>query len=539
MSDGRIFTDWSDLNSTAQLDELPFRRKVRHVLLGLTAPTCAGHRKWALFQIKRSYSLIYAIVVPFAVALLIGFVISQHIPVMENYHEVTYREEAREPEKVLDDVEPVEPIKTEDESEPGQQLIDNIIREIASENSYEDDPSTESAPNDMPSITDLTVVANISPFKMKAFVDGSGLKRQRKEGLEKYGPPGSRDSVLLALRWLKKTQNADGTWGRTKPAMTSLALLAYLAHAETPASEEFGYTVEKAIVWLLDNQKPDGRFNNSDVHEYSLPIAAYALSEAFSMTQIPDVRYAAEKAVDLVIKGQQPGGGWDYNCKVTQRNDTSFSGWCIQALKAAKLASLDVDGLDQAIARAADGLRQNYRGNSEYGGFGYTSGAQGHGLTSVGVLGLQLMGYAESAEVEAGLRTLSMDKFKFDLMSPKCGKNGLYYWYYATQAMFHKGGDIWKAWDKSFSTDLVSNQKVIPEDQSDYVDHKGQPRAIGFWDQYEGSGKDEGPVFATLLCVLQLEVYYRYLPSFQAPDQNIPDAAPLQRRDDVNIQIVI
>ena len=82
-----------------------------------------------------------------------------------------------------------------------------------------------------------------------------GTRMNRKKGMDKYGAhPQNETAVLLALRWLKKNQESDGSWGKTKPAMTSLALLTYLAHAETPDSAEFGFTVEQAMRWLLENQ---------------------------------------------------------------------------------------------------------------------------------------------------------------------------------------------------------------------------------------------------------------------------------------------
>ena len=39
---------------------------------------------------------------------------------------------------------------------------------------------------------------------------------------------------MKSLRWMKQTQNKDGSWGNRKVAYTGLALLAYLGHCETP-----------------------------------------------------------------------------------------------------------------------------------------------------------------------------------------------------------------------------------------------------------------------------------------------------------------
>ncbi|UQT43167.1 hypothetical protein M5E88_10450 [Akkermansia muciniphila] len=61
---------------------------------------------------------------------------------------------------------------------------------------------------------------------------------------ENRGTPQCEEAVVKSLRWLKKQQNKDGSWGGAphnyKCAMTGMALLSYLAHCETPLSEEFG-----------------------------------------------------------------------------------------------------------------------------------------------------------------------------------------------------------------------------------------------------------------------------------------------------------
>ena len=73
---------------------------------------------------------------------------------------------------------------------------------------------------------------------------------------ENGGTPQCEEAVVKSLKWLQKQQNKDGSWGGTpqnsKCAMTGLALLYYLAHCETPLSEDFGETVLKGISFLVD-----------------------------------------------------------------------------------------------------------------------------------------------------------------------------------------------------------------------------------------------------------------------------------------------
>ena len=60
-----------------------------------------------------------------------------------------------------------------------------------------------------------------------------------------------------------------------------------------------------------------------------------------------------------------------------------------------------------------------------------------------------------------------------------------YYWYYATQAMYHMQGDYWETWNEKTKVVLVETQE-----------------------------KSGGRVYATSIKLLMLEVYYRHLPLY-------------------------
>jgi hypothetical protein len=277
-------------------------------------------------------------------------------------------------------------------------------------------------------------------------------------------------------------------------------------------------------------------FNNRDGHNYSHPIATYALCEAFAMTKIPQVKYAAEKAMDVIIKGHHESGGWDYNCKQNERDDTSYMGWCAQALKAGYLADIEIEDIDMHMRLAVDGFRKNYRDADGYGGFGYTGPGMG-GLTGVGVLCMQLLGATKANEVRNGLNTLEKTTFNWEGGG---NFNNNYFWYYITQAKFHAGGDVWNRWNKTFSPVLVKEQTRIPKEKSGYVDHKGVPKEIGWWEMDKAiTGHTDGEVMDTTLCALQLQVYYRYLPTFKSPkDIDEVEISLSDDDDDIVIEIL-
>jgi hypothetical protein len=364
----------------------------------------------------------------------------------------------------------------------------------------------------------------------------------RNGALKKWGGNGgasstsTEEAVLKALRWLKKEQQSDGSWKGDKqnapPAMTALALLTFLAHGEIPAtSKEFGLTVKKAIEWLITNQNANGHFNGKDGNDYSQPIAAYALCEAYSLIQHPDIKQAAIKAVSEIIKGQNANGNFGYKLIPSDRDDTSYMGWCCQALKAANIAQFEYDlpGLDPAIKKAIAGFKLNA---SADGGFGYIE--QGKtGLSGAGVLCLQILGNPQASEVKKTMKFLEACTFSFANYNnqPYNGNSPLYYWYYITQAKFQHNADSFIAWNKQFSPELCKTQ-IIEKDAIEDID--GKKVDIGYWKSPSSGEHTGGTVQDTCLCALMLEVYYRYLPSFKYVEEK---ETIVKEKEDTNIRI--
>jgi hypothetical protein len=333
----------------------------------------------------------------------------------------------------------------------------------------------------------------------------------RAGGVKKYGgSKGGQLAVNKALRWLAKVQNADGSWGSNSPAHTGIALLVFLAHGETPLSEQYGKTVQMAMRWLA-NYATDEKTMSSGIRgqrAYGHGIATYAISESYAMTKIPFMQTAMERAVDVIVKGQQPGGGFDYAYAKGERWDLSVSGWQFQALKAARVAGSTNEGIKKAIEESIKFMRKTAYANYT---FGYTSAGGSSNLTGAGTVGLQLLGAGASPEVKGAIGHINSKRYELynsvadkpqDWMevSEKC----LYGWYYDTQAIFNaqdtgSGKSDWKKWREVFEKVLIRAQN--PE---------------GYWETkgHIGGADIPGRVLATCFSALQLEVYYRYLPTF-------------------------
>ncbi|MEI6563233.1 MAG: prenyltransferase/squalene oxidase repeat-containing protein [bacterium] len=349
------------------------------------------------------------------------------------------------------------------------------------------------------------------------------------------GTKRGEDAVMRALRWLKAKQDEDGSWKTVDqaypdhaPAMAGLALLCFLAHGETPASPEFGQTVERAMKYIVSKQGPNGGFGEkpfSDHGTYEHGICTYAIAEGFGLTKIMALKEAMDKGIQIIINGQQACGGYDYAYKAEPRWDMSVTGWQLQAMKAAKMAGCSNEKLEESITKAIDFLRKiNIPGQ---GGFGY-SGNNGApdskstpSMTGAATLCLQLLGKPDCKEVKNGLKWLNDNPVTVEWEKGDGGKHAVYAWYYITQAKFQKGGPDWKAWNTMFSTALIKGQII-----------EGK---LGHWEGGD-SGWASGIVYTTTLSCLMLEVYYRYLPTFQHVE-NAPDAPVAAKSDDVVVEV--
>lgn len=331
------------------------------------------------------------------------------------------------------------------------------------------------------------------------------LQRLKENG----GTPACEEAVVKGLRWLKANQAADGSWGGQKAAMTGLALLAYFGHCETPASEEFGDSVQRGIVYLVNlNMKNKGKMaSNFTVVSWSYEhaIATYALAEAYTFCkelkhEVPNLREATEMAGQFIIDNQHEKGGWAYSyAKKAGHADVSVAGWQIQALKACNHTGITYRGMSPCISKAVKYLNSCQNAN---GGFGYAGPNVGEAgyftLTGVGMLCNQMWGKS-AAEVHKGAQYVLANS-KFDYNTRFCD---LYGHYYESQAMMQRGGDDWKQYNTMFRDQLLNNQD-----------------ADGSWKVPGGGAKDiravassyvSDKVYRTCLCTLMLEVYYRFL----------------------------
>ena len=264
-------------------------------------------------------------------------------------------------------------------------------------------------------------------------------------------------------------------------------------------------------------------FSPTDGNEYSFLIGTYALCEAYGMTKNPNCKEAAQQCLYRIVENQSSTGGWDYKLnKNSTRDDLSFAGWAIQALKAGKMAGLHHEGMQTAINKAVNCLKK--RSYSKSGGFTYTPSSNNNGgntgLAGVGTLAMQFLGRGSESEVLNALDVMRdwVPAFEADkVCGKKPGGSPQYYCYYATQCKYQAGMkagatkqdvDSWVKWNNEMKKLYPASIIDLPEKVADV---NGKDHAQGYYQNTDAHSSR--PYMDTCLAALQLMVYYRYLPT--------------------------
>ena len=354
---------------------------------------------------------------------------------------------------------------------------------------------------------------------------------------ERGGNTSSEAAVERGLEFLARHQESDGHWSlndfargetyqgaagegamESDTAATGLALLAFLGAGYTHEKDKYREEVGAALFWLMANQEDNGDLfsgvgGSKYTWLYSHGIASIALCEAYGMTQDPNLREAAQKALNFIAAAQEPSlGGWRYAPGVG--TDTSVSGWQMMALKSGQLAGLNVsqecfDGIDRWLKSAASPANPAtyiYRPGAEQ----LHQRTPSLAMTAEGML-MRLYVSKDRADSTLldGARKLQKNLPGTRGEAPEGAysesERDAYYWYYATQILFQLQGPAWDDWNNQLRPMLVQTQATSGW-QSGSWDPLGPKK-----DRW---GQDGGRIYLTCLNLLMLEVYYRNLPLY-------------------------
>jgi hypothetical protein len=368
------------------------------------------------------------------------------------------------------------------------------------------------------------------------------------------GDSNTEASVELALGWLARAQSRDGSWiaaahgaGReasnrspgpdgeyrhnagqkANTAMTGLALLAFLGAGNTHLEGTYKENVLAGLKYLISQQLPSGDLSGRDqvgreptvryARMYSHGMASLALTEAYGMTGDAALRPAIQAACQYSLNAMNPTtGGWRYEFPTNDPGDTSQFGWQAMLLTSAsnnQVISL-APGTRILMQRFLDSVSTGRSGGLA----AYRPRVNGAltpdhatpSMTAEAAASRLLLGLPYSASAAEETQRMLLRQL------PGQSEENLYYWYYATIAMFQlKGGmnpsephsaemgnAAWSQWNNALKHQLCASQVTTGPQQGSW-----NPTCI--WGSYGGR------VYSTALACMCLEVYYRYLPVYK------------------------
>lgn len=354
---------------------------------------------------------------------------------------------------------------------------------------------------------------------------------EKLRALDEFG--GSEETeaaVLNGLKYLASVQNQNGSFGSradhhskygdVRIGKTALSLLAFLGAGNSPGSNRtFALNSERAVKFLLQSQsRSNGHFGQGS--SYGHGIATYALAECFALTHDTKLVEPLERAIERILNEQKhsndkrQNGGWGYYFADdhTWSGDhwarTSISSWQLMALESARLGGINVPGKafeDAGVffANAWDSRRGAFRYSHDpermRSGYAILPASTPASMFALSILGLDLsspnMAGGRAFILERSptpYRRASVNRFVHE------ARGNLYFWYYATLAMFRTGGDDWKRWN------VAMKDTLLPAQSAD-----GSWPLISTYAEYAGDDHSDLS-YTTAMNVLTLEVYYRY-----------------------------
>jgi hypothetical protein len=302
--------------------------------------------------------------------------------------------------------------------------------------------------------------------------------------------PSAERAIQKGISWLIKAQNRDGSWGEdigSPPCIstTALCLLALSATGDTPKRGKNAFSIRRGLNFIFQRAKR----MRTDIHRFEeatmvhrklgTKIANYftaiCLAEISWMhddlnpREIKDVLHKLIRRIDAF---QQPNGGWQGGASIW----ATTTAWL--ALRSAYFSGITIR--KASLQKTLNFAKRRLRSANDY---------------DIGCLLRILYGVGlekNSKEIKRATRRLFASRQRYGAMM--WGEHYLSA-LFATHALLHEGGRIWRKWFKFISKTLVKLQN-----------------SDGSW---TGAACIKGRTFCTAAALLTLLSPYRLLPMLE------------------------
>ena len=404
-------------------------------------------------------------------------------------------------------------METPSSSMPSGEVLDSALGELRSLDPSKQPPRLMGASLSQ-QLTTATGDLSIATLASTG-VEGRSAENREQTARARGGTLESELAVERALEWLAAHQLPSGGWSlvhnggkcngqcknigsdsRYEPAATGLALLAFLGAGYTHESGKYQRNVKDGIYYLLqimEEVNNGGSFlHQSERGMYNHGIAAFALCEAYQLSDDDDLKQPAQLAINFICSAQNYAGGWGYLPK--QPGDLTISGWQMMAVKSAHAAGLEVP--PSVIIRIDNFLDTKQVPSGIF--YGYGKPANDATCSAIGMLLRLFRGWSHTDP-----RALELARY---LVKEGKSNSDVYYNYYATLLLFHLGGPSWDHWNPRIREHLIKTQSQSGHEAGSWY----------FEDQY---AKEGGRLYTTAMAAMTLEVYYRFAPLYQQADR--------------------
>ena len=323
------------------------------------------------------------------------------------------------------------------------------------------------------------------------------------ERLPQHITPKVQKSVAKGLEWLAKHQGPDGNFpdyqdGNAYPAaMTALAGMAFLANGNTQNRGPYADNIHRAMMFCMSQAQPSGLiaasadFNSRPMygHGFSLMFLATAYGMETDEKLRPQLRKVIINAIQLTAQAQSQFGGWTYSPGGGDEGSVTVTQ--MQGLRAAQNAGFTVPkGTIEAAVKYLELCR------SPGGGIEYSYGSGGGPRLAISAAAIATLYNAGEYDSKLADECLNWVWKQFEPLGNNWSKGGGHDYYthlYAAQAFYQAGDKYWNDYFPHARDQLLSQQ------------------------QGDGSfnGDGIGPVYGTSVCMIILQLPYKFLPIYQ------------------------